>query len=340
MSLLKFTSKGIFCPQANVYLDPWKPVGKAIISHAHADHARWGMKNYLCHNLSKNIIKHRLKTEHVESLPYNKTVNINGVKFSFHPAGHIIGSAQIKVEYKGEISVFTGDYKVKKDGLVQPFEPVKCHTLITESTFGLPVYKWEDETILKEKINNWWKQNNENGITSIILGYSLGKAQRILHAADPSIGPIYTHGAVENINEILRQDGVQLTATARVSKDISNDQYKGALIICPPSSLGTPWMKKFRPYKTAICSGWMAIRGARRRRNVDTGFVMSDHADWDDLNYAVKASEAEKVYVTHGYSEIYAQWLNEHNINAEPLVTEYEGELSEIGEGNTLKEEI
>lgn len=325
--LLKLTPKGLYCQQADVYLDPWKPVNKAIISHAHADHARPGSKHYVSHPLSAPIIKHRLGVKSVETKNFSEKFTVNGVSFSFHPAGHIPGSCQIRVEYKGEVWVFTGDYNTLKNDVYTPYEPVKCHTFITESTFGLPVYNWKENTVIAQQINEWWSKNKANGVTSILCGYSLGKAQRIIQSIDKSIGKIYTHAAVENINELYRNEGLKINPTIRVTKDIPKSEMIGELVICPPGSIGASWLNKFKPYKTAICSGWMLLRGAKRRRNVDKGFVMSDHADWNGLNQAVKATGAEKVYVTHGYTEVFSQWLTEKGIDAEPLKTEFEGEI-------------
>ncbi len=326
--LLRLTNKGIYCEQADVYFDPWRPVDKAIISHAHADHARKGMKHYLCHDHSAKIINHRLGKSNIETLPYGKSTSINGVKFSFHPAGHVIGSAQIRVEYKGEVWVFTGDYKTEKDFITPSFESVKCHHLITESTFGLPVYQWEEEVILADQINNWWKKNVAEGFNSVIYGYSLGKAQRILSVLDSSIGPIYSHTAINHINELVKSNGYQLPETKPIAGANKAD-IKNAIIVCPPAMREPAWMRKVKPYRTAMCSGWMAVRGAKRRRNVDKGFVMSDHADWKGLNEAIEASGAENIYVTHGYSTIFAQWLSEKGLNAQPLKTEYEGETND-----------
>ena len=197
MSLLKFTSKGIYCSQADVYLDPWKGVNKALITHGHSDHARCGSKHYITNEINVPIIKHRLGSISVSGKKYGESFYINGVKFSFHPAGHVPGSSQIRVEYRGEVWVFTGDYKTQKDGISSPFEPIKCNTFITECTFGLPVFQWEEPKYIHAKINDWWAKNQSGKITSLLMGYSLGKIQRLLKHIDPSIGKIYTHGATE-----------------------------------------------------------------------------------------------------------------------------------------------
>ncbi len=329
MALLQFTDNGIYCPQADVYLDPWKPVNKALITHGHSDHARWGHQHYLCTEAAKPVIQYRLNPEHIQTVKFGEEVLMNGVTFSFHPAGHIIGSAQIRVEYKGEIAVFTGDYKLAPDGISETFEPVKCHTFITESTFGLPIYRWKQQQEVFEEINTWWRENQAEGKTSVIAAYSLGKAQRLLHNIDSSIGKIFTHGAVENVNNVIRNQGIVLPPTQVVTKDTVKKELEGALIVCPPSAVGSSWMRKFNPYSLAVASGWMALRGTRRRKGADRGFALSDHADWQELNTAVKETGAEKVFVTHGYTEVFSKWLREQGLDAHEVKTQYEGEVEE-----------
>jgi putative mRNA 3-end processing factor len=333
MNLLEFTDSGIYCAPGKFYLDPWKPVDKAVITHAHSDHARWGNKHYLAHHDTIPILKYRLGPDiEVQGIKYGEQISLNGVKLSFHPAGHIPGSAQARIEYKDEVWVFSGDYKLVDDGLSVPFEPMKCHTFISESTFGLPIYKWKPQTDVFSEINDWWRKNAEQGLASVILGYALGKAQRILQNVDHGIGPVYTHGAVENINDIFRGSGIDLKSSQKVTDAIGKAEFRKALIIAPPSALSTPWLKRFDPYSIAIASGWMRLRGARRRRAADRGFVLSDHADWDELNEAVKACGAERVYVTHGYTAAFTRWLNESGLEAYEGKTQYEGELAEINE--------
>jgi putative mRNA 3-end processing factor len=339
VSLLQFTDRGIFCERAGVYLDPWKPVEKAIISHGHSDHAYPGHKYYLSTSLALPVIKHRLwLVDNIEGLDYGEPLNINGVNFSFHPAGHIPGSAQIRVEYKGEVWVFSGDYKLQQDEISTPFEPIKCHTFITESTFGLPIYKWKSQKEVFDDINAWWFKNKEEGKNSVIAGYTLGKAQRLLKNVDPSIGKIFTHGAVDSLNEVLRRQGLELPECPRVNDNTKKEDLKGALIICPPSAVGSTWMRRFLPYSLGVASGWMKLRGTRRRRGADRGFVLSDHADWNDLNKTILDTGAEKVFVTHGYSEVFAQWLNSRGIQAEEVKTKFEGELGEMAEASKESE--
>ena len=324
--LLQFTAKGIWCPRADIFIDPWKPVKKAMITHGHSDHSRYGSESYLTTTTAGPAIKYRLGNINLQTINFGEKININGVNFSFHPAGHILGSAQIRVEYKGEVWVASGDYKLENDGLAEPFEPIKCDTFITESTFGLPVYDWKPQEEIFANINNWWKRNSDAGKVTFITGYSLGKAQRILQGLDSSIGSIYTHGAVENINEVMRAQGVSLPPTIRVTKEIPIKDYHKNLILAPPSALNSSWMKKFKPISIGIASGWMTLRGARRRKAVDKGFVLSDHVDWKDLNRVVSETEASKVIVTHGYTAVYSKYLNDQGIEAVAAKTEFTGE--------------
>ncbi|GAB2763741.1 ligase-associated DNA damage response exonuclease [Salinimicrobium soli] len=327
--LLCFNEKGIYCEQADVYLDPWKPVEKAIITHGHADHSRWGNKKYITHHTNIPIIKHRLGDIEVAGYEYGETFSINNVKFSLHPAGHIIGSSQVRVEYKGEVWVFSGDYKTEDDGISTPFEPVKCDAFITECTFGLPAFKWLPQEQVMSDINNWWQQNQSEGKTSILFGYSLGKAQRLLHALNPEIGRIFTHGAIENMTEVLRPLA-HFPETTRITRDVKKEEIKGGMVLAPPSAHGSTWIRKMVPYETGMASGWMAFRGARRRRAVDRGFVLSDHCDWQGLLSSIKATGCERVVCTHGYSEIFCRFLNETGYDARTAETQYEGELAEM----------
>lgn len=329
MALLEFTDRGIYCAQADVYIDPWKPVKRALITHGHSDHARWGSDYYLCTRSAKPVIRYRLGPINVETVDYGESRLINGVRFSFHPAGHIVGSAQIRVEYKGEVWVASGDYKLEDDGLAEAFEPVSCHAFITECTFGLPIYKWPKQEEVFAEINAWWAQNKVEGKLTVLTGYALGKAQRLMHGLDPSIGPIFTHGAVENVNEILRGQGVILPPSIRLAQDTKKNQIAGAIIIVPPSAADSPLIRRFSPISLGLASGWMALRNARRRRNADRGFILSDHGDWDELNRAVAATGAERIVATHGYTEQFSQWLREQGYDASAEKTEFDGEVIE-----------
>jgi putative mRNA 3-end processing factor len=333
-SLLTFTPIGIYCPRAQVYLDPWKPVDRALITHGHADHATGGHRYYLCTRETAAIIAYRLHlSDNIQTVEYGEKLTIQGVTFSFHPAGHIPGSAQIRVEYQDEVWVFTGDYKTGDDNISAPFDLQRCHVLVTESTFGLPVYRWKSSESIFYEIGEWWRRNQQEGKTSVIAGYTLGKSQHILANIDTSIGPVFTHGAIDNMNACLRSAGLALPDAPRVTDAISKDELRRALVLCPPSAVGSPWLRRFYPWSLGVASGWMKLRGTRRRRGADRGFVLSDHADWEELNQVVRQSGAEKVFVTHGYTETFSHWLNSIGIEAHEVKTRFEGELGEMAEG-------
>lgn len=324
MKVIEFTNKGLYCPIANVYIDPWKKVSFALITHGHSDHARWGHKHYLCTESSVPILRHRLGSDmNIEGVPYGKTTVINGVRFSFHPAGHITGSAQIRVEYNGEIWVVSGDYKLEDDGLCEAFEPVPCHHFITECTFGLPVYRWEPQSAIMADINSWWANHSDQGRPCIISAYSLGKAQRIISQLNIDIGPIFTHSAIENMNQIYRNMSLSLPETIEFTSKTSHQDLSRAIIIAPPSAINGSWARKLKEAPVGIASGWMAIRGNRRRRGADQGFVLSDHADWPGLLKAIAETGAEHIYPTHGNTEVFTQILNEMGYKAQPVKTPF-----------------
>lgn len=328
--LLSFTDKGIYCAQADVFIDPWQPVKKALLTHAHADHARFGSQYYLSHHQSSEVLRLRLGPDiRLETVDYGPSLKINGVDISFHPAGHVVGSAQIRLSYKNQTWVVSGDYKLEDDGLTTPFEPVECTHFVTESTFGLPVFDWRPQQQVINDINRWWKSNQADGKVSIISAYALGKAQRLIEAIDHSNGRVFVHGAIHNVNEALIRNGIKLNPTTLVTPDIPTSDYKGALIIAPGSAIGTSWTKRFQPFAVAQVSGWMNIRGIKKRRGSNQGFVLSDHADWKGLVEAVKLSKAENVYVTHGYKSVFSRWLSEKGWNAHEVETLFEGESPE-----------
>lgn len=325
--LLKPTDVGLYCEAGDFYVDPWKPVPRAVVTHAHADHACWGCGRYLCSEEGERVLRVRMGRDAViDALPYGSPLDVNGVRVSLHPAGHILGSAQVRLEHRGLVWVVSGDYKVEPDATCTPFEPVRCDVFVTESTFGLPIYHWPLQQSVFDEINAWWRANRDAGKTSLLLGYSLGKSQRLLSGLDPSIGPIYTHGAVEKLNRAYREGGVNLPPTAYAGAAVRGKSWAGAMVVAPPSAHGTPWSRKFAPLSTGIASGWMTIRGTRRRKALDRGFVLSDHVDWPGLLGSIEATGASRVLVTHGYTAVVVRYLRERGLDAEVLATRYEGE--------------
>lgn len=325
MDLVVARPEGLYCPPGDFYIDPWRPVERAVITHAHGDHARRGNGHYLAAAPGAGILRSRLGDDiSLQTLAYGERLDHHGVTLSFHPAGHVLGSAQVRLEYQGEVWVASGDYKVEPDGTCAPFEPVRCHTFITESTFGLPIYRWPSQAEIFAGIDAWWRANAAAGKASVLFAYSFGKAQRILHGIDSSIGPILVHGAVEPLNEVYRAGGVHLPPTRYAGDIARNDPLlRQALIIAPPSAGGSTWMRRFGDYSDAFASGWMLLRGTRRRRGVDRGFALSDHADWPGLLWAIEQAGAERVMVTHGQVNVLVRHLREQGLDACAFQTEY-----------------
>jgi putative mRNA 3-end processing factor len=305
-------------------------VDRAVITHAHADHARRGHARILASARSETVLRARLGEEpEMQWLDWGEVVEHRGVRISLHPAGHVLGAAQIRLEWRGQVWVVSGDYDCGDGREPNPtcdaFEPVPCHCFITESTFGLPIYQWAPPSSVFADINAWWASNRREGRASLLMAYSFGKAQRLLAGIDASIGPVVVHGAVETLNAAYRAAGVVLPATHRM-QDLEKDVLSGALIVAPPSVAGSAWMKRAGAYRDAFASGWMSLRGARRRRGVDRGFVLSDHADWPGLQRAIAASRASRVIVTHGFEAVMVRWLQQQGLEAGSFRTEFQGE--------------
>lgn len=338
--LLRLNDCGLYCEAGDFYVDPWKPVDRAIITHTHSDHLRWGMKRYLLAAPGLGVARLRVGTEaDIATLAYGEAVTVNGVRVSLHPAGHILGSAQVRIEHMDQVAVVSGDYKTAPDTTCAAFEPLRCDLFVTESTFGLPIYRWPAESEVFEQINAWWRANQATGKASLLMGYALGKAQRALSGLDPSIGPIFLHGAVHSLTQAYRAEGVSLPETKLVFEAEKGFDWSNAILVAPPSVNGQPWLRRFGDHSSAFMSGWMAIRGARRRRSVDRGFVLSDHVDWPSLLSAISETGAERVWVTHGYSATVVRYLQERGVDARVLPTQWEGEQDAGDEVATEAEE-
>jgi putative mRNA 3-end processing factor len=315
--------EGLYCPPGDFYIDPWRPVHRAVITHAHADHARVGHGQYLAAAPAEGVLRTRLGEISLQTLPYGAAIEHHGVRVSLHPAGHVLGSAQVRLEHGGQVWVASGDYKVAADPTCDAFEPVRCDVFITESTFGLPIYRWRPDDELFAHVNAWWAGNVLAGRASVLACYSFGKAQRILAGVDPTIGPIIVHGAVEPLNRAYRQAGVPLPTTRLVTDVKDKADLRRALVLCPPSAVASTWLRRFGETSTAFASGWMQLRGARRRGGYDRGFVLSDHADWPGLLGAIGATGAQRVIVTHGSIPVLVRFLTEQGLEAEGFETEY-----------------
>jgi putative mRNA 3-end processing factor len=322
----------LYCPAGDFYIDPWRPVARAVLTHAHADHARSGHGAYLATAISEGVLRARLGADiALQGLAYGEAVHLNGVRVSLHPAGHVLGSAQVRLEHGGQVWVAAGDYFVsgaeddtrEDNATCAPFEPVRCHCFITESTFGLPIYRWQPQREVFAEIDHWWRDNAAAGRASLLLGYSFGKAQRLLAGLDPSIGPIVAHGAVESLNAAYRAAGVMLPPT-RTLDETPRTALKRAIVLAPPAAQGSAWARRLGDDASdAFASGWMRLRGARRRQGVDRGFVLSDHADWPGLQRAITASGAARVIVTHGYEAVMVRWLQQQGLSAQSFATAY-----------------
>ena len=341
--MISVTNKGLYCKAGDFYIDPWRPVAHAVVTHAHADHARPGNGSYLGAESGRGILRERLggKAE-IDTLPFGEERRIGGARVSFHPAGHLLGSAQVRIEVDGEVWVISGDYKIQPDPSCERFEVVPCDTFVTESTFALPVYRWPDSEAVFREINDWWRLNQSLGRTSVLFAYALGKAQRILCGIDPSIGPIGVHGAVDKLNVHYREAGRPLPETLRASRETAEALRGRGLILAPGSAQNTPWIRRFAPYSTASASGWMQVRGVRRRRALDRGFVLSDHADWDGVLATIRATGARRVGVSHGFTDVLARWLREEaGLEAFVVPTRFGagGEGREDSPGEDVQEE-
>jgi putative mRNA 3-end processing factor len=344
-ALLQTTPEGLCCRAADAWIDPWRPVPRALITHAHADHARPGCGEYWAIGASETILRQRLGAG-IQVIPvaYGDLHRIGEARVSFHSAGHVLGSAQIRLEAGGESWLVSGDYKRCADPSCAPFEPVTADVFISEATFGLPIYRWQSGAQVAAEILRWWQAAPER--PSILFAYAFGKAQRLLaELAAIGVGQpggpggegneILLHGAVEALMPAYREVGVMLPPTLPASAIGRGESLAGRLVIAPPSAHRSPWMKRFRLPQTAFVSGWMAVRGARRRRGYERGFVMSDHADWPGLIRSVRETGARQVYVTHGNSDGLARYLREvEGISAEPLAGEFQRERGDAdGDG-------
>ena len=325
--------EGLYCPPGDFFIDPWQPVAHALVTHAHGDHLRMGHGRYLTAEAGRHVVTARVGPVDLQTLSYGEALTHNGVTISFHPAGHVLGSAQIRLEHGGQVWVVSGDYKTGPDATCAPFEPVRCDVFVTESTFGLPVFRWAPQQDVFGGINDWWRQNAAAGRASIVYAYSFGKAQRVLSGLDPEVGPIVVHGAVATMDAAYRQSGVALPPTRSVLETSAED-LRRSLVVAPPSAQGSAWTKRFGDHSDAFASGWMLLRGARRRRNVDRGFILSDHADWPGLLEAIAATGAPRVIVTHGYVDPLVRYLRESGLESGSFKTEYgdDEDVKEAGE--------
>lgn len=325
--LIRVTPRGLHCAAGDFYIDPWQPVARALITHAHGDHLRGGSTDYFLASQGVGLARLRLPAgTSIHPLHYGQRVAFGDSQVSLHPAGHILGSSQIRVERAGEVWVVSGDYKRDADPTCAPFETVPCDVFISEATFALPAYRWTDTPTVAAEILSWWRDNRSRGRASVLFAYALGKAQRVLaELAALTDDPVHVHGAVAGLTDVYRAHGIPMLETLPATVDRPAD-YAGALILAPPSAAGSPWMRRFGDHRTGFCSGWMRIRGDRRRRGYDRGFVLSDHADWPSLLRTCQESGARRILLTHGYTDALCRYLREQGLDAASLRTEYGAE--------------
>lgn len=315
------TPQGLYCPPADVYIDPMRPVPRALITHGHSDHARAGHGAVMATEETLGIMTVRYGEDFTQSrqpTAFGNRVNINGVEISFHPAGHVLGSAQILLEWQGFRAVVSGDYKRLPDRTAGIFEPLRCDLFISEATFGLPVFchpPTEHEVAkLLESVELFPERAH------LVGAYPLGKAQRLmalLHDAGYD-KPIYIHGAIQRLTEFYQSSGVALGDIRPVQLG-DRKNLGGAIVICPPSAIQEAWSRKFPDPVTAFASGWMRVRARAKQKGVELPLVVSDHADWDDLGRTIRETGAGQVWVTHGAEEALVHWCETQGISARPL---------------------
>lgn len=326
------TDSGLYCPAGDFHIDPWRPVKTALVTHGHGDHARYGHERYYAARVGLGILRKRLGDVQLAGVEYGEPVTFGRARVSFHPAGHVLGSAQIRIEADGCTWVVSGDYKRDPDPTCAPFEVVACDTFISEATFALPVYRWSPTEAVIDEIWGWWQSNRQAGATSVLGCYALGKAQRVLAELRRRTNePVYVHGAVQALTDVYREAGIEMVPTLPVTKE--RRDYAGELIVAPPGADATPWMRRFAKSSTGFCSGWMRVRGNRRRRGYDRGFVLSDHADWPSLLRTIRETGATRALLTHGHTDVLVRYLRELGVGAGALETSFAGEAAELERG-------
>jgi putative mRNA 3-end processing factor len=325
--LIRASDRGLYCAAGGFYIDPWRPVERAVITHAHGDHLRAGSAEYHLASAGLRIARHRLPAHaRVRAFDYGESFEFGDTRVSLHPAGHVLGSAQVRIEHAGRVWVVSGDYKRDADPTCRPFEPVPCDVFISEATFALPAYRWPDTGTTALQILEWWHSNRERGLASVLFAYALGKAQRVLaELSKLTADSVFVHGAVAGLVDAYREEGVEMLRTLPATVAGDTD-YAGALVLAPPSAAGSPWIRRFGEHRTGFCSGWMRIRGDRRRRGYDRGFVLSDHADWPSLLRTFRETGAKRILLTHGYTDAMCRYLRDQGVDASAVPTEYGAE--------------
>ncbi|MFT3814368.1 MAG: ligase-associated DNA damage response exonuclease [Acidovorax sp.] len=328
--LVVLTERGLYCEAGDFYIDAWKPVHRSFVTHGHGDHAHAGMGEYWCAAASTEILRWRLGEQDIRTLAYGEQRRFGAVTVSLHPAGHILGSAQVRVQRGSEVWVFTGDFKRQHDPTCAPFEVLSCDVFICEATFAFPVYAWPATADEMGRVLAWRAQCAQQGKAAILYAYSLGKAQRILaELAGRLQQPVLLHGAMARGVEVYRRAGIALAPTQLVMDLPEHSDFSGRLVLAPPSARDSAWTRRFRSFEQAMASGWMQLRGNRRRGNLQRGFVISDHADWHALIRTIRECGARRVLATHGNTDALIPYLEQElGLQAARLRTAY-GESDE-----------
>ena len=335
VALLIETPSGLWCEAGRFHVDPWQPVERALITHAHGDHARAGSAAFLCAAPGTALLRRRFGSgARIESAEYGRPLTLGSTRVSFHPAGHVLGSAQIRIESDQGVWVVSGDYKRDADPTCAPFEPLRCDTFITESTFGLPIYRWDPPHVVVDEIVVWWDRNRAEGRASVLFCYTIGKAQRILAELERLTDrTVFVHGMMLGMIDAYRDAGVRMLPVESVidapARRRGKKSFAGELVLAPLSARGTPWMRRLGELSDAFASGLMRVRGVRRQRAFDRGFVLSDHADWPALLVTVRETGATRVLATHGHGEAFARYLGDQGYESGVIRTAWEGEAGE-----------
>jgi putative mRNA 3-end processing factor len=326
--MLTETAAGLYCPSGDFYIDPWAPVARAVITHAHGDHARPDSTAYLCASDCAPLLERRFgPSTIIEPQPYGTSVTLGSARVSLHPAGHIRGSAQVRIEGADGTWVVTGDFKRAADPTCAPFEPVPCTTFVTESTFGLPIYRWDPTDDVMRQMVAWWEENRTRGLASVLFCYTIDKAQRVLaELTKYTDRGVLVHGMMLPMIDAYRSAGVHMLPTSALIERPRGSSVAGELVLAPLSARGTPWMRRLGDLSDAFVSGLMRVRGVRRQRAYDRGFVLSDHADWPDLISTIAETGASRVLATHGHAEPLARFLASRGLESGVLRTAWEGE--------------
>ena len=316
------TRRGLYCPQGDFHIDPCQPVQTAVVTHGHGDHLRRGNARYILARPGIDIARLRLGGRpDVVAPEYGARLRLGATTISLHPAGHILGSAQVRIEYGGQVWVVSGDYKRQADPTCASLEPLECDVFVSEATFARPIYRWPPTSAVVAEIIAWWRDNRDRGVTSVLYCYALGKAQRLLaELAELTSDPVLVHASMTGLIDIYRRASVRMAATLPATTRNRRDS-PGALVLAPPSAVDSPWARRLGAHSSGFCSGWMRLKGELGRRGYDRGFIISDHADWPALVATCLETKARRILLMHGKAAALCRHLSERDVEARTLAT-------------------